>query len=530
MTRRTTVRLLLSAVLLSAPLSAQTPTIGFIELYGLRDVAEVEIRAVLGVQVGDTQPASTGEIIDRLEAIPGVNRQDFSRTTVEGPISGGDRGQPFGAMGDAGLSSGYVETEWFLSGIATSYAKANEWTTDGRWQVTPDEEEPFRVRMLVRRPADASAFNGIVVVEWLNVTARAEGAADYSQMEEELLRRGYAWIGVGAQAVGIEAPGTGLKAWDPSRYGSLRHPGDRFSYDIFSQAAWAVRNSAALGGPLGGLPLEHLLAAGRSQSAFRLVTYVNAIHPRDRLFDGYFVHSRGANAAGLRAEAMAADEREPVPSGAWIRSDLEVPVFDLQTEGDMVTLGSHRTRQPAGETYRRWEISGAAHTEIPRWVVEVPPELPLGPGCAEPVNTAPHHAFVKAGLRALVDWVAAGEIPPQSPEIQLGDPSSPDPVIRDEYGNALGGVRTPQLEAPTATLNGLPNSVGATAPGGQNFCRLYGNTRLFDDGTLRELYPSHAAFVVPFLAAVDALEQDGYLLAPEATEARRAATEATIGR
>ncbi len=74
MTRRTTVRLLLSALLLSAPLSAQKPPIGFIEYYGLRHVAEIEIRAVLDVQVGDTDPAFPGEIVNRLEEISGVNR------------------------------------------------------------------------------------------------------------------------------------------------------------------------------------------------------------------------------------------------------------------------------------------------------------------------------------------------------------------------------------------------------------------------------------------------------------------------
>lgn len=104
--------------------------------------------------------------------------------------------------------------------MAASFTKANERSTDGRWEVAEDELEPFAVRMLVRRPGDAADFNGVVVLEWLNVTARAEGAADYSQMEEELLRGGYAWIGLGAQAVGIHAPSTGLKAWDPVRCGA----------------------------------------------------------------------------------------------------------------------------------------------------------------------------------------------------------------------------------------------------------------------------------------------------------------------
>src|SRR5437868_15515919 len=97
--------------------------------------------------------------------------------------------------------------------------------------------------MLVRLPADPARFNGVVIVEWLNVTAMAEGAADYMQMKEEIERRGYAWVGIGAQASGVNAPRTGLKAWDPERYGSLVHPGDAFSYDIFSQAMQAVRGN-----------------------------------------------------------------------------------------------------------------------------------------------------------------------------------------------------------------------------------------------------------------------------------------------
>jgi hypothetical protein len=162
-------------------------------------------------------------------------------------------------------------------------------------------------------------------------------------------------------------------------------------------------------------------------------------------------------------------------------------------------------------------------------VVEVPPELSMGPGCANPVNAAPHHAFVKAGLHALADWIRTGTAPRQSPEIELVASES-HPIARDESGNARGGVRIPELEAPTATLDGARNSVASATPGTQNFCFLYGNTKMFDAAELRRLYPTHAVFVDRFVAAVDALERDGYLLAPEAEEARRAAGESTIGR
>jgi hypothetical protein len=459
----------------------------------------------------------------------GQNTPSVAAPSVLRPATGG-RGQPFGAL--ATVPPGYLEEERFLSGTATSYAKEGRWDVDGRWSVKPAATAAYAVRMLVRRPADAKRFNGIVIVEWLNVTAQAEGAADYMQMQEEIVREGYAWIGVGAQAVGVNAPGTGLKAWDAARYASLAHPGDAYSYDIFSQAARAIRpprGAPSSDDPLGGLRIQHVLATGRSQSAFRLVTYINAIHPTARLFDGFFVHSRGSNAAGLSAEALLRDATDPIPPGARIRTDINVPVFDLQTEGDMVALRSHLTRQDPAPRYRRWELAGAAHAETPRWVVEEPPPLDRGQGCRAPVNAAPHHAFVKAGLRALTKWVRDGVAPPQSPAIELSDPAAPDPIVRDSYGNAKGGVRLPEVEAPTATIDGTRNDVANAAPGAQNFCFLFGRTVPFEREKLASLYPSHDAFVKRFTAAVDALEKSGYLLRPEAEDARKAAAASRIG-
>ena len=465
-----------------------------------------------------------------LLALVGVAAPAASQTpavrvpSVSRPVSGG-RGQPFAAL--ATVPQGYVEEERFLSGTATGYSKAGPWDVDGAWAVKPASTAPFSIRILIRRPADAKRFNGIVVVEWLNVTAQAEGAADFMQMQEEILREGYAWVGVGAQAVGVNAPRTGLKAWDADRYASLSHPGDAYSYDIFSQAARALRQPRGEDS-LGGLRIRYVLATGRSQSAFRLVTYINAIHPGARLFDGYFVHSRGSNAAGLSAEALARDASDPIPAGARIRTDIDVPVFDLQTEGDMVALRSHLTRQDPSPRYRRWELAGAAHAETPRWVVEEPPPLDRGQGCRAPVNAAPHHAFVKAGLRALTRWVRDGVAPPQSPAIELSDSAAADPIVRDSFGNAKGGVRLPEVEAPTATIDGTRNDVEKPAPGAQNFCFLFGQTVPFDRAKLASLYPSHDAFVKKFTAAVDALEKTGYLLAPEAEEARQAARASRI--
>jgi len=448
--------------------------------------------------------------------------------TVTGPIQGGAHGRPFGALDAADLAaSRFTEAEYFFSGTATSYDKEGAWGADGVWNVKPARTAPYKVRMLVRRPADPSRFNGVLIVEWLNVTALAEGAADYMQMKEEIERGGYAWAGIGAQASGIEAPRTGLKASDAERYGSLRHPGDAFSYDIFTQAAQALLHPQA-GDPLGGLRVRTVLATGRSQPAFRLVTYINAVHPRARLFQGFLVHSRGASAAGLTAEQLARDPDPPVPAGAHIRSDVDVPVLDLQTEGDMAALRAHLTHQPASAHYRRWEIAGAAHAESPRWVAVVPPPLEMGAGCKDPINTAPHDAVVKAALHALTRWVREGTAPPQSPAIQIADPAAADPIARGMFGLAKGGIRLPELEAPTATLDGTRNDVANASPGAQNFCFLFGHTVPLDAATLKSLYPTHAAFVQRFAAAADALVRDGYWLKPEGDAAKAAAQRAAV--
>ena len=78
-----------------------------------------------------------------------------------------------------------------------------------------------------------------------------DAAPDYTYLRSEIVRRGYAWVGVSAQLIGIEGgpvavsvpqaeaagAGKGIKHIDPARYGDLVHPGDAFSYDIYTQVA-----------------------------------------------------------------------------------------------------------------------------------------------------------------------------------------------------------------------------------------------------------------------------------------------------
>ena len=97
----------------------------------------------------------------------------------------------------------------------------------------------------MRRPVDASAFNGTVVVEWLNVSGGLDAGPDWTSAHVGLIRSGTAWVGVSAQEVGIDGSGNSLgaalalKNADPERYAPLAHPGDSYSYDLFSQVGAA---------------------------------------------------------------------------------------------------------------------------------------------------------------------------------------------------------------------------------------------------------------------------------------------------
>jgi hypothetical protein len=263
--------------------------------------------------------------------------------TVSGPITGG-----LGAIVPPNLNEfnlaqvGYEQSEFFITGTATAYTSSASLTTDGKWTVAPGKAPssapaPYTTRVVVYRPIDPKKFNGTVVVEWLNVSGGLDADPDWTQTHNELIRAGFAWVGVSAQAVGVnqlkcsatappslQCPAPG----DPARYGTLSHPGDSYSYDIFSQAGQAVRDDSAQ--ILGGLTPRTLLAAGESQSAARLVTYIDAVQPLVYVYDGFLVHSRGAAGAPLSQFTPPTTPPNPTvqpPSPTLIRTDLNEPVF-----------------------------------------------------------------------------------------------------------------------------------------------------------------------------------------------------------
>lgn len=433
--------------------------------------------------------------------------------TVTGPVEGGVYGMPFNPM-PARLADefGYVEEEYFVSGTATAYAPTADWTADGEWGVTATTTAPYRTRLLVRRPADAADFNGTVLVEWLNVTSGMDADPDFGFAHEALMAAGTAYVGVSAQLVGVEGGEVRLqiegfeprplKEWDPERYADLEHPGDDYSYDIFSQAAQALRRPSGVD-PLRDLDPTYLLAAGESQSAGRMVTYVNAVQPEADIYDGFLIHSRGGTGATIGAARPG-----PMPAGARVRTDASDPVIVVQTETDLFRLGSFAARQPDTDGLRTWEIAGTAHADQStldygiesgrQW--DTTTELDFTAQCGV-INDGPQGPVVRRAVEALTSWVASGDPPATGAPIEVRDGA----IVRDEHGNALGGIRTPPVDAPVATLSGEPDE------GESVICSLFGSTTPFTSEQLAARYPTKADYVEAVRMSADSAVAAGFL-------------------
>jgi Alpha/beta hydrolase domain len=476
-------------------------------------------------------PTSSATPNDTATASPTATRTTVvANALIEGPVTAG--GSPWIQSTRFDLAEvGYAQAEFFMTGTAQAYTNVGELDSDGTWSAAPADSAGYKTRILVYRPIDPQRFNGTVIVEWLNVSAGLDAAPDWTSAHTELVREGYAWVGVSVQRAGIEGP-TGplginltLKGFNPMRYGSLSHPGDSFSYDIFSQAGQAVRNPQGLD-PLDGLRPARIIAAGESQSAFRLTTYVNAIHPVARVYDGFMIHSRGGGSAPL---SQAPQPPIDTPDVVRIRTDLQEPVLVFQTETDLIALGYLPDRQPDTERFRLWEVAGTAHADTYTLIVGFNDQGDTAAGaeclismrpipgileCDSPVNSGPQHWVLKAAFAALDRWVRGDGAPPIAPRLELEG----DQYVLDEFGNVRGGIRTPAVDVPIATLSGL-GQTGAT------FCRIFGTTVSFDAARLASLYPTTDAYVSAVNDATDSAVDAGFILPPDGELIKAGAAE-----
>jgi hypothetical protein len=429
----------------------------------------------------------------------------------------------FSALEDL-KARGYSEQEYFYSGTANRYE-----TPEGATGKVIDGNHKYNTRLLVRRPVDAKKFNGTVIVEWNNVTSGHDLDIDWYQIHDYLIRSGYAWVGVTAQRIGVEA----LKVWNKERYGSLDVTADgtimndALSYDVFADVGRAAREPHGADF-LGGLKPQRVFATGHSQSAARLAIYLNSVHPLDPVFDAVIVHGGGSK----------------------IRTDLKIKVWKLNSETDVI-IGQGAVRQPDTANFRAWDVAGDSHVDAQfiasRSKLVARDGNPIAPGftpgqggrntaapapqlaaggnpCDQPTySDVPFYQVMAAALDHLVAWVKDGKVPPTAPPIEITSSGPPAVIARDPNGNSsAGGIRLAAIAVPIAVNTGQNSGPG--------FCRLYGSHVNFDQTKLASLYPAHEAYVTAVREVTEKNFKAGYILRPDADATIAAAEHAAIGR
>jgi hypothetical protein len=492
------------------------------------------LAAAIGIFAATAVPSSEPPAIDRKIVRPDV-------TVTPAPITSDSK--PFLASRDDLAAHGYVEEEFFISGRARAY----EWIGDTLKIRAVTQPGPYTTRILVRRPIDPKRFSGDIEVETLNATNGIDVTTTMETSPAYVMRRGDVWIGVTSKPLTVKA----LKRFDPARYADLTwsnpappaqrcaHPSiipvysfgdpkiaanpppistpdseDGLIWDIYAQLG-ALLKSSKRNLVLPGFSSPHLFATGYSQSGLIQRTFISGFHNVMRvrgggpIFDGYLIE---VGPAMLRInqcshDILPDDPRNRLPI-------VDVPVINIVSEGDM-WLGLH-TRQPDVVHERSglvtYEIAGAPHKagmgdaghptadEAARAGLKAPL---ISPPTGVVLNDLPRGYLSTAALRNLQLWAHEGRSPPR------GEPMATEgsAILRDDNGNAIGGVRNPWIDVPTATYHGNL---------GRGPMAVFGGKVPFEADKLRSLYPTHADYVAKFKASVESAVAERWLLPEDA--------------
>lgn len=471
---------------------------------------------------------------------------DVPLPSVTGPVQVTEQSRPFidrlGPPRVAMQKAGYTETEYFVSGTANVYT----WAQNQPVVRTPDA--PYTTRIVVRAPSKPHKFSGAVWVEPLNPTLGIDLDRTWQLHHDQILRDGDAWVGITSKPNTIAA----LKKYDPDRYAPLSmanplppeqqtcgllpgQPGynantskqteNGLIWDIMSQVG-ALMKSSGRANPLPA-PASVVFGEGWSQTGGFANRYLSTFGPLSSfqgkpIYDGWLVGGPTGPTAINQCENVsnAADPRQQ------IRASDGVPVITLRTESDSWFFPYRRPDSDSPtDRYRLYEIAGVSHDTASIYE-NFAPDADVVRAGVTPVTTAvcgftppsgpsdfPYEYFFNAAAQNLKQW-RLGVTPPPGQRYAY----SGSVIQRDQYSNALGGLRSPYVDVPIASY-GLP-------PGGA--CPYIGTRTPFSDATLEALYPAKGRYVSAVVKQVNALVKDRYLLQSDSSRITREAAHADL--
>ena len=466
-----------------------------------------------------------------------------SPTTQLLPVVPGDpetRSTPFIAWFLDLAEDGYVEEEYAVSGLANIYGYVDDPGESPEVEVI-EADMPYTTRILVRRPIDPKDFNGTVIYEVLNATAGWDGDPIWQSNYEYITRSGAIYVGMSTKPVTVDFLRDGWGSWflvtrNADRYENMSMPHFGQVWDMLSQTGALLKTPGAGGNPLAGFDVQRIIMVGYSQSAAYQVTHANsfwadATMPNgDPIIDGYYISAGGDNAKHVTGPTGTTPES--LPNGDARNFLLgDAPTIRFQTQTEVVGFPSYTVRQDENDNpmLRFYEMAGGSHVDAQLNVVggqALVRDLGLPPSFC-PAPLVPYNPIIigyvqSALMERLGEWIVDGTEPPASRFMSLSFPGGVATIDLDANGNAIGGVRPPQIEVPLGQY--LPNNSG---PG---FCFLFGGFDPFDDATLKSLYRNHGSYVNQLTRAIKQSEKQGFLLREDAATQRRDAANSGIGK
>ncbi len=190
---------------------------------------------------------------------------------------------------------------------------------------------------------------------------------------------------------------------------------------------------------MGGLKVRNLIATGASQSGARILAYINAIAPKERVFDALMPLIIGGMASGFDDTILDPNKIFAMPAGELaklmrpftkIRNDLRVPVMLVNSESE--TLGCFPCRQPDTDMFRFWEVAGSSHA--PQGMTEIMDQKTKRDGVYLNQFEGSNPSMVMwspaadAAIAHVKRWIEGGAPPPTQPMIAVSRRSAAIPV------------------------------------------------------------------------------------------------------
>lgn len=345
----------------------------------------------------------------------------------------------------------------------------------------------YRVPYEIVAPANPARGNGIVVVEPPH-PAVGPGVRDIFLGQEFFFARGFSHAQVGWGSVGYEIV-------DPSATDAFIDAGTDF--DIVADFVNALKRDVTAARLVGGL--RAVYSTGFSASSEPLYAVLHSeLAPGLLDLSVLFTVTVGANAEG---------HEPPEDAGR---------IMILNTEADVVLFGGAnlRANDALHPSYRLYEVAGGPHI----------PNVLVGRRSLLGNDWIP---FLRALFVAGDRWSVEDRDPPPSAFLEASeaiDPvyGYPTGIARDQNLNAIGGIRSPDLEAGRAQFLAVDF----------DFFFLFGDVldlrcEPLSDGSLR--FENHGVYLSRFVHQANALESARFLLPSDRAMAVRQAAQSVVG-